>query len=155
MGALTLTGCANWKQIERADGPVDLAMAFVGKAQPDVAPIEKIAGGAGGIATVRAVQENGGISVRGSVRRGGLGTLNTYSSHVDVVVLDASRRVVYGVATDYSPADIPYTYHGIEGRSRFSVFLTRPLPQGATIQIRFHNVPAKNCIFYDNSKIGK
>jgi hypothetical protein len=146
--AIALSGCANWKQVAHADGPLDLAMALVGKAKPDVAPIERISHGGGAIATARAVAYDGGVLVRGSVRKASFGWGTTSYSHVDVVVLDAKRRVLGGIATKYFPSEIPNTSRGEEGRSRFSVRLSRALPPGATIQVVFHNSPVRQCEFY-------
>jgi len=53
LAALTLAGCAswkpNWKQVQNPDGPLDLAMTLIGRAEPDVAPIEEVSDGGGAI----------------------------------------------------------------------------------------------------------
>lgn len=148
LAVFSLAGCADWKQVAHADGPLDMAMALVGKAKPDVAPIEKISHGGGAIATARAVAEDGNVSVRGSVGKAGPGWVITAFSHVDVIILDANRKVLSGIATKFFPSEIPNTSRGEEGRSRFSVHIARALPPGGTIQIAFHNVPARECEFY-------
>jgi hypothetical protein len=146
--ALTFVGCSSFKRLDNADGPLDAIMLLAGTAKPDVAPIEKISHGSGAIVSARAVEDRGAISVRGSVRKTGIGWVTTENSHVDVIVLNSQRKIVWEVSTTYFPRVIPNTIRGTEGRSHFSVRLSRPLPPGATIQVIFHDAPANRCEFY-------
>ena len=149
--ALTFVGCSSFKRLDNADGPLDAIMLLAGTAKPDVAPIEKISHGNGAIVSARAVEDRGAISVRGSVRKTGIGWVTTENSHVDVIVLNSQGKIVWGIATTYSPSEIPYTKRGVEGRSHFSVRLSRPLPPGATIQVIFHDGKANRYEFFHST----
>ena len=143
-----LAGCASLKRTDYADGPFDALMLLAGTARPNAMAIERISHGNGAIVSVRAVADNGTVSVRGSVRKTGIGRVASSNSHVDVIVLDSGGRVALGIASTYFPAEIPNTVHGIEGRSRFSVRIPLPLPQGATIRVVFDSGPVFQSQFY-------
>lgn len=63
--------------------------------------------------------------------------MTTAYPHIEIVTLGRDRNVIEDIETDYFPSEIPNTCRGVVGRSHFSVFLTRPLPPGAIIQIAF------------------
>lgn len=140
-------GCASLKRADQADGPLDAVMLLAGTAKTNVAAIEKISHVSGEIGAVRAVADNGAVSVRGWVHKIGFGPVNTANSHIDVIVLDSRGRVAWGIATTYFPSEIPNTIRGVPGRSHFSVHLPRPLPPGATLRIVFENGPVSQSQF--------
>ena len=129
-------------------------MLAAGRAQPNVAPIEKGTTGAGEIATARAVAAGGGVLVRGSVKkRAGAGWVSAAYSHVDIIVLNAKREITQTQTTTFSPPDVPATMRGIEGRSHYSAIIQRP-ERDSVIRIVFHNVPRRECRFYQAASLG-
>ncbi len=150
---LGLQGCETLEKADQADGLGDFVMILAGKAKPDVAPIEKTSTGGGEVATARAVAAGDHVLVRGSVKkRFGAGWVNAAYAHLDILVLNSMGEVTQYRTTTFSPSNIPATLRGIAGRSYYYASLQQPAA-GATIRVRFHNMPRMACQFYQPNPI--
>ena len=123
-----------------ADGLLDLS------AGEDVtaAPIERVYGGGGQIASVHLRAYGKNVFVSGLVRRQSLGDPPPWS-HVDVIVLDSRRRIVETASTTYLPRDIPHGQRSGFPQSHFTARLAALPAAGSTIQVVFHSAHRDEC----------
>lgn len=148
VAGLSLSGCADFgRKFAHSDGLIDFAMALSGHEQIDAYPVERISSnGLGKIVTAHARRDARGVFVSGYVEKGfSPGWVTAAWSHIDVVVLDANGQSLEGVATTFSPSEIPASLRGIRGRSSYFARLPFVPPPGSTIKVAFHNIPISQC----------
>ena len=107
-------------------------------------PVVKVSGGGGRIASSQVRVYRQGVFVSGWVERSSLGNPPPWS-HVDVLVLDARRRVIEAQLTNYLPRSIPHGLRGSFPRSRFTVRLQAQPPRGSSVKVIFHAQPKSVC----------
>jgi hypothetical protein len=150
---LLLVGCVDLaRKFARFDGLIDFMLAVSGYEQIDAYPVERISQGEGEILTAHARKDSRGAFVFGDVgKRYGAGWVTTAWSHVDVVVLDPKGEHLQNLSARFFPSTVPETQRGIRGRSSYFVRLPSVPPVGATIIVRFHEVPIFQCGYFARS----
>ena len=140
-GLLASCSSPTAQRAQRADGLLDFLAGNPGETN---VPVELVSGGGGRITTgqVRAYDKR--VFVTGLVERQSVGNPPA-GSHVDVLVLDARRKVVERVTVRYSPRDIPHGQRGRFPQSHYTARLTALPPPGSTVEVRFHGLPESRC----------
>lgn len=143
MSATIPTACSSsvMQKAQRSDGLLDFLAALAGQSVEDALPVEKGSDAYGRIATAHVRREPDGFLVNGLVRKTSL-VDPPPGAHVDVLLLDARRRVIERVATRYLPRDIPSGRRGALPQSHYAIRLrtARP-PQGAIVRVVFDSKP--------------
>ena len=136
VAALLLTGCSSQlaSRAQHSDGLLDFVVGDSSKAIT-IAP-----GDSDRITATRLRACGGRFYVSGVVRRAPLRE-PPRGSHIDVLVLDAKRRVLASVPVDYSPRRFSPARRGQSGQSRFTARLEKLPPRDATIELVFHDAP--------------
>lgn len=143
-------GCASsnlGRQAQNSDGFFDFAWAVAGHPRKNVVPVQRISARGGEIATAHAEATGGGSTRVSGIVKNDFGYNATEDAHVDVRVLGPGGRLVAGRATTYFPRPVPATYHGVVGRSYYSVKLAFLPSPDSTVQVAFHNAPLEECEF--------
>lgn len=140
-----LGGCTGplAQRAQRADGLLDFLAGNPGEVNVS---IERIAGVRGRIETATVRVHGKDAFVAGYVARAALGEPR-HGAHVDVLVLDARQRVIESHIAAYLPTSIPHGRQGGFARSRFTVCLKAPPPDGATVKVIFHDQSKTSCKF--------
>ncbi len=145
---LLLCGCTNFmRKLSQSDSALDFAMALSGREHTEAFPVQLQSRGAGRIATGHVHKDAKGLLIFGTVEKRGPGWVSAAWSHVDVVVVDGSGRVLSARSTKFSPSWVPSTQRGIVGRSRYFVGLSSIPPLGSFIQVTFHQQPIARCSY--------
>lgn len=138
-------GCASSlaQRAQRANGLLDF---LAGNPGETTVPVEIIGSGRGRIETAQVRAYGAKVYVTGFVRRAWPGDPHP-AAHVDVMVVDASKRLVETKLATYLPRSIPHGQRGGFAHSSFTVRLTALPPPGATVKVIFHDAPARTCDF--------
>ena len=138
-------GCAsNFAQrAQRATGLLDFLDGNPGET---TVPVKIIGSGRGRIETahVRAYGEK--VYVTGFVRRAWPGDPRP-GAHVDVMVVDARKKLVETKLATYLPRSIPHGQRSGFAHASYTVRLAALPPPGATVKVIFHDSPARTCDF--------
>jgi len=112
--------------------------------------VEKISSGGGEITSAHIKSYGGKVYVTGVVRRRIGGSLPP-GSHVDVIVVDKSKKIVEGVAVNYLPRDIPYGSRGLTPQSQYIVRLGSMPASDSTVKVILHVSNISGCEFGERS----
>ena len=137
--SVATTGCANLKRAEQASGLGDAVLLFIGKASPNVAPIDILPSNAAQIYGVRAVPEQKGILVYGSIGRPGFENVSTRYWYIQVTIIDVHGKIAETISTDFFPTPVPYSSSRDIERSHFFVRFERIPATGSRIQVALNH----------------
>ena len=148
--ALPFAGCSSSiaRRARDSDGLVEFLLDKPGN-NPPVA-VEKISSGGGEITSAHIKSYGGKVYVTGVVRRRISGSLPP-GAHVDVIVVDKSKRIVEGVAVNYLPRDIPYGSRVLTPRSQYMVRLGSMPASDSTVKVILHVSSISGCEYSEKS----
>jgi hypothetical protein len=111
--------------------------------------VEKISGRGGRIASARLQAFGEKVYVSGTVRRQPSGEPSP-GAHVDVVILNAERKVSARFAINYQPRSLRESSREF-APARFTVRLAELPNPGDTVQVSFHDLSKAECTFARDS----
>lgn len=151
--AFSLPACSSTvvQKAQRTDGLFDFIAALAGESVEDALPVVRVSNYSGQITTAHVKASPDGFRVSGLVGKSSLNG-RPPGSHVDVLLLDATQRVLESVTTRYQPRDIPTGIRGGFPHSPYTARLrTLHPPAGSTVRVVFDSRPESVCASYRRS----
>jgi hypothetical protein len=133
-------GCSSQiaQRAQNSDGFLGFIFNYPG---PSIVPVEHVSSWTGTIVSAHATAEVGGLRVSGLV---GKNAPPHYGSYIDVIVMNANKKIIADTKANYFPTEIPNRFRGSMGYSHYSTWLPLIPPPGSVVRVIFRDAPSAN-----------